>query len=72
MLATKGSELYLLPILDLGTRWGEWSASRLGRGLPPGKDPQYLLDRRLDDLQKDTSLAKFNDHFFARFLLLRY
>jgi hypothetical protein len=26
-------------ILNLGTRWGEWSASRPGRALPPGKGP---------------------------------
>jgi hypothetical protein len=26
---------------------GEWSASRPGRALPPGKDPRYPLDRRL-------------------------
>jgi hypothetical protein len=26
-------------ILDLGTRWGEWLASRLGRALAPGKGP---------------------------------
>jgi hypothetical protein len=25
--------------LNLGTRWGEWSASRPGRALPPGKEP---------------------------------
>jgi hypothetical protein len=29
--------IQLLLILDLGTRWGEWSASRPGRALPPGK-----------------------------------
>jgi hypothetical protein len=29
-----GEEIYLL-ILDLGCRWGEWSASRPGRALPP-------------------------------------
>jgi hypothetical protein len=29
----------LLLILNLGTRWGEWSASRPGRALPPGKGP---------------------------------
>jgi hypothetical protein len=28
-----------LLILDLGTRWGEWSASRSGRALVPGKVP---------------------------------
>jgi hypothetical protein len=30
---------------------GEWSASRLGRALPPGKEPQYPLDRRLGGTQ---------------------
>jgi hypothetical protein len=29
----------LLLILNLGTRWGEWLASRPGRALPPGKGP---------------------------------
>jgi len=29
----------LLLIHDLGTRWGEWSPSRPGRALPPGKGP---------------------------------
>jgi hypothetical protein len=28
-----------LLILDVDTRWGEWLASRLGRALPPGKEP---------------------------------
>jgi hypothetical protein len=30
---------YLLLILDLSTSWGEWSASRTCRALPPGKGP---------------------------------
>jgi hypothetical protein len=34
-----GEEIQLLLILDLGTRWGEWSASRPDRALPPGKGP---------------------------------
>jgi hypothetical protein len=34
-----GEELELLLIYDLGTRWGEWSASRPGRALPLGKGP---------------------------------
>jgi hypothetical protein len=29
----------LLLTIDLGTRWGEWSASRPGRSLARGKDP---------------------------------
>jgi hypothetical protein len=38
---------YLTSALDRG----EWSASRPGSALPPGKDPQYPLDRRLGGLQ---------------------
>jgi hypothetical protein len=34
-----GEEVELLLIHDLGTRWGEWSASRPGRALTPGKGP---------------------------------
>jgi hypothetical protein len=30
-----GQYIQLLLIHDLGTRWREWSASRLGRALPP-------------------------------------
>jgi hypothetical protein len=30
-----GEEVQLLLIHDLGTRWGEWSASRPGRALHP-------------------------------------
>jgi hypothetical protein len=35
----RGREVELLLILDLGTRWGEWSASRPGRTFTPGKGP---------------------------------
>jgi hypothetical protein len=42
-----GEEMYLILILDLGTRWGEWSASRSDRALPLEKDPRYPLDRKL-------------------------
>jgi hypothetical protein len=38
-----GEEVYLLLIHDLGTSWGEWSASRPGRALPPGKGPPVLI-----------------------------
>jgi hypothetical protein len=34
-----GRGVYLLLIHDLGTRRGEWSASRLGSALVPGKGP---------------------------------
>jgi hypothetical protein len=32
-----GEDVYLLLIHDLGTRWGEWSASRPGSAFPPGE-----------------------------------
>jgi len=34
----QGGEEFLI-ILDLCSRWGEWSASCPGRALPPGKGP---------------------------------
>jgi hypothetical protein len=34
-----GEEVQLVLIHDLDTRWGEWSASRPRRTLPPGKGP---------------------------------
>jgi hypothetical protein len=39
MEALGGRGIQLLLIHDLGTTWGEWSASRPGRALPPGKGP---------------------------------
>jgi hypothetical protein len=44
-LERRGGKLLL--ILDLGTRWGEWSASRPGRVLAPEKGPRYPLCRKL-------------------------
>jgi hypothetical protein len=41
-----GVEVYST-ILDLGTRWGEWSASRPGRFTPGKRVPRYPLDRRV-------------------------
>jgi hypothetical protein len=35
------------PFLTSALDGGEWSASRPGRALPPGKEPRYPLDRRL-------------------------
>jgi hypothetical protein len=41
-----------VPIRHAGTRWDEWSASRPGRVLPPGKDLLYPLYRRLGGPQE--------------------
>jgi hypothetical protein len=47
MQATRGEEIQLLLILDLGIRWDDLSASHPGCALLTGKDPRYPLDRRL-------------------------
>jgi hypothetical protein len=44
-------DISLLIILDLGTGWGEWSASLPTRTLPPGKDPRHPLNRGLNGPQ---------------------
>jgi len=44
--AHRGSRGIAVLFLDHGTRWGEGSASRPGRSLPPGKT-RYPLYRRL-------------------------
>jgi hypothetical protein len=35
----EGEEVQLLLILDLGTKWGEWSATHPVSALPAGKGP---------------------------------
>jgi hypothetical protein len=37
-------KILLLLFLDLGTKWGEWSASNPGRALAPGKDPSESIE----------------------------
>ena len=49
-IAHRGSRGITLLFLDHGTRRGEWSASRPGRYLPPGKT-RYPLYRRLGGRQ---------------------
>jgi len=48
--AHRGSRGIALIFLDHGTRRGEWSVSRPGRSLPPGKT-RYPLYRRLGEPQ---------------------
>jgi hypothetical protein len=43
IVEAQGKEVQLLLIHDLGTRRGEWSASRPGHTLPPGKGPPVHL-----------------------------
>jgi hypothetical protein len=47
MEALGGEEIQLLLINELGTRWGEWSASRSGRALSPGKEAVWI--QRLEE-----------------------
>jgi hypothetical protein len=37
-VGAKGRGVLLLLILNLGTRWSEWSTSRPDRAVPPGRD----------------------------------
>ena len=58
--AHRGSRGIALLFLDHGTRWGEGSASRPGRSLPPGKT-QYPLYRRLGGPQgRSGQVRKFS------------
>ena len=43
LTAHRGSKGIALLFLDHGTRRGKASASRLGRSLPPGKDPVAIV-----------------------------
>jgi len=65
MMALGGRGGVAPTILDLGTRWGEWSASRPGRALPRGKDPRYPLDRRLGGLQSRSGRRGWRKNYFA-------
>jgi hypothetical protein len=65
MKALGGEEIYLLLILNLGTRWGEWLASRPGRTLAPGKVPRYPLCRRLGMPQSRSGHKRLEENPFT-------
>jgi hypothetical protein len=58
-------EVLLLLILDLGTRWGEWSASCSGHALAPARGPRYPLYRRLGGPQSWSGHRGYRKHPFA-------
>jgi hypothetical protein len=66
MQATRGERKYSsYSFLTLTVDWGEWSASRPGRALPPEKDPRYPLDRRLDGPQSWSGHKRLEEKSFA-------
>jgi hypothetical protein len=48
-------------ILNLGTRWGEWSASRLSRPLPPGKRPPVPIGQEAGWAQEPVRTQKLEE-----------
>jgi hypothetical protein len=42
---SQGGGIYILLILDIGIRWGEWSASRPGHYLAPRKIPPVPIEQ---------------------------
>jgi hypothetical protein len=51
LASVRGERSIARTLSDLDTIWDEWSESRCGCALPPGKDPRFPLDRRLGGLQ---------------------
>jgi hypothetical protein len=52
-------------LLDLGTRWGEWSASRPGRALPPGKGPPVPIVQEAGWTSEPVWTQRLEEKFFA-------
>jgi hypothetical protein len=44
----EGEEAKFLLIIDLSTRWDEWSASRPGRALASGKGPPVPIEQKVE------------------------
>jgi hypothetical protein len=63
MVAPEGREVQLLLVLNLGSEGGEWSASRLGHSLHPGKGSSVPIVRVLDGVQRvgEESIAFVRD-----------
>jgi hypothetical protein len=58
-------EVKLLLILYLGTRGGEWSASRPGRALPPGKGPPVPIVQEAGLTPEPVWTQRLQEKFFA-------
>jgi hypothetical protein len=55
----------ILIILDLGNRWGEWSASRTGRAFAPWKGPLLPIVQESGWAPEPVWSEKFLEKFFA-------
>jgi hypothetical protein len=64
MLQQRVEDVQFLLILDLGTRWGELSASPPSRDLLLGKDPHYPLGMRLGGTQSRSGHTGWRKNFF--------
>jgi len=51
MMAYRGIKNIAPPILNLSSRWTEWSNSRPGRSTPRWKNPFYSMNRRVGEHQ---------------------
>jgi hypothetical protein len=63
-------EVQLLLIHDLGTRWGEWSESRLGRALPPGKGPPVPIVQEAGRAPEPVWTQRLEEKSYVRFQVL--
>jgi hypothetical protein len=66
MEALGGRGNILVLIHDLGTRWGEWSASRPGRALAPGKGPPVPIVQEAGWAPEPVWIQRIEEKSFAR------
>jgi hypothetical protein len=66
----RGEDVQLLLILSSILDWGEWSASRPCRALPPRKNPLYAFDTRLGGSRSRSGLAQYRSQTNISFTLL--
>jgi hypothetical protein len=60
-----GEGIELLLIHDLDTRWGEWSASRLGRLLTTGKGPPVPISQEAGWASESVWTMRLEEKSFA-------
>jgi hypothetical protein len=60
-----GEEMELLLIQDLGAKWGEWSASRPGFHLTPGKGPPVPIGEEVGRAPEPVWIQRIKKKFFV-------